>query len=350
MTKKKAAFWPQAAARFAASVPRERLHPAVLAWVAARPRGSWAVAFSGGADSLALLLLLWAHWPERRGRLRALHFNHKLRGRAAGADEKFCRGVCAGLGVKLHAGAWRRAHHGASEAEARAARMAFFEKQLRAARSRALWLGHQMDDIAETLLMRLARGSGAGGLGAPRPVQGLPGRRVHLRPLLALKKAELTSALRAARAPWREDRSNATGDFLRNRIRHKVLPAWCAADPGRDALAGAALTRELLAEDDTALEAWLDAVSPFAEDGALDVRKLADKPRALARRALHRWLLAQRGAGQLSRQGFELLLAAVQRGRSTRHSLGAHGFAVIRRGRLIYARRKLTDKKVRQPN
>jgi tRNA(Ile)-lysidine synthase len=51
--------------------------------------------------------------------------------------------------------------------------------------------------------------------------------------------------------------------------------------------------------------------------------------------------------GQLSRQGFELLLAAVQRGQSTRHSLGAHSFAVIRRGRLIYARRKLTDKKLR---
>jgi tRNA(Ile)-lysidine synthase len=339
--------WPVCAEKIAARFPRERLHPAVLAWVAERPRGPWTVAFSGGADSLALLLLLWAHWPERRSRLLGLHFNHKLRSRAADVDEKFCRKVCTALGVKFRAGAWQGAHRGASEAEARAARMGFFEKEMRAARSRALWLGQQMDDIAETLLMRVARGSGAGGLGAPRPVQPMPGGRVHLRPLLTLKKKDLISALRAAGAPWREDASNAGDDFFRNRIRRKVLPVWCAAEPGRDALAGAALTRELLAEDDSALEAWLDEVRPIAEDGALDLRKLAGKPRALVRRALHRWLLAQHDVGQLSRQGFELLLAAAQRGQSTRHSLGTHSFAVIRRGRLIHARRKLTDKKLR---
>ncbi|HTB80412.1 MAG TPA: tRNA lysidine(34) synthetase TilS [Opitutaceae bacterium] len=342
--------WPVCAEKIAARFPRERLHPAVLAWAATQSQGPWTVAFSGGADSLVLLLLLWAHWPERRSRLLVLHFNHKLRGRDADADEKFCRKVCAALGMKLRTGAWRSAHRDASEAEARVARMEFFEKEMRAARSRALWLGQQMDDIAETLLMRIARGSGAGGLGAPRPVQSMPGGRVHLRPLLTLKKKDLTSVLRAAGTPWREDATNVADDFFRNRIRRKVLPVWCAAEPGRDALAGAALTRELLAEDDSALEAWLDEVRPVAEDGTLDLRKLADKPRALVRRALHHWLLAQRDAGQLSRQGFELLLAAVQRGQSTRHSLGARSFAVIRRGRLIYAKRKLADKKTRQPN
>jgi tRNA(Ile)-lysidine synthase len=348
---KKTADWPACAAKLAATFPRDSLHPAVLAWVAARPRREpWAVAFSGGADSLALLLLLWAHWPERSGRLRVLHFNHKLRGRAADADEKFCRDVCMALGVKLRAGAWRRAKRAASEAEARTARMDFFEKESRAAQCRTLWFGHQMDDVAETLLMRLARGSGSGGLSAPRPVQLLPGGYVRLRPLLTLQKAGLAAALCAAGATWREDASNATGDFFRNRIRRDVLPAWRAAAPGRDALAGAALTRELLAEDDVALEAWLDEVQPFTTDGALDVSRLADKPRALARRALYRWMSAQPRAGELSRQGFEALLSAVQRGRSVRHSLGAQGFAVIRRGRLVYEKRKLPDKKARRFN
>jgi tRNA(Ile)-lysidine synthase len=348
MTKQKTCKWPEVAAKFAAAFPRGALHPAVLAWLDERPgREPWAVAFSGGADSLALLLLLWAHWPEQRGRLRVLHFNHKLRGRAADADEKFCRGVCAALGLKLRAGAWRRVKQGASEAEARTARMEFFEKELRAAQCRALWFGHQMDDVAETLLMRLTRGSGAGGLSAPRPVQLLPGGRVHLRPLLALQKAGLAAALYAAGAAWREDASNATGDFFRNRIRRDVLPAWRAAASGRDALAGAALTRELLAEDDVALEAWLDEARPFTADGALDVSRLAGKPRALVRRALHRWMSTQQGAGELSRQGFETLLAAVQRGRPARHSLGAQGFAVIRRGRLAYEKRKLLGKKSR---
>jgi tRNA(Ile)-lysidine synthase len=346
MTKRKRCDWPACAAKLAAAFPRAGLHPSVLAWADARPqRELWAVAFSGGADSLALLLLLWAHWPERRGRLLALHFNHKLRGRASDADAKFCGDVCTALEMKLRAGAWRRPKRGASEAEARTARMEFFEKELRVARCRALWFGHQMDDVAETLLMRLARGSGAGGLSAPRPVQLMPGGRVRLRPLLTLQKNEVTAALGAAGAGWREDASNAAPIFFRNRIRRDVLPVWRAAAPGRDVLAGASLTRELLAEDDVALEAWLDEVQPLAADGALDVSRLAGKPRALVRRALHRWLSAQPGAGELSRQGFEALLAAVQRGRPVRHSLGAQGFAVIRRGRLVYEKCKLTNKK-----
>jgi tRNA(Ile)-lysidine synthase len=351
MTKRKTCDWPSCAEKLAAAFPRTSLHPAVLAWAEARSkREPWAVAFSGGADSLALLLLLRAHWPERRGRLFALHFNHKLRGRAADADEKFCRGACAALGVKLRIGAWRQAKMGASEAEARTARMEFFEKEMRAGRCRVLWLGHQMDDIAETLLMRLARGSGAGGLSAPRPVQLMPGGRVRLRPLLTLQKARLAAALSAAGAVWREDASNAHGNFFRNRIRRDVLPAWRAAAPERDALAGAALTRELLAEDDAALEARLDDLQPIRAGGALDVKRLAGQPRALVRRALHRWLTAQPGAGELSRQGFEVLLAAVQCGRPVRHSLGAQGFAVIRRGDLVYDKRKLSRKKARRLN
>lgn len=339
MTRKKPISWPACAEKLAAIFPRGRLHPAAMGWaVSPAARGSWAAAFSGGADSLALLLLLWAHWPERRDRLRALHFNHKLRGRAADADEKFCREVCAALDVKFRAGAWRRGRRGASEAEARAARMDFFEKELRAARSRALWFGHQMDDIAETLLMRVARGSGTGGLSAPRPVQAMPGGRVRLRPLLTFQKKEIKAALRAVGASWREDASNAGEAFFRNRVRRRVLPAWRAAASDRDALAGAALSRELLAEDDAALEAWLDELQPWEKPNKLDLRKLAGKPRALVRRALHRWILKQLGAGELSRAGFEALLAAAQRGRPTRHSLGAHGFAVIRRGRLAYVR------------
>jgi tRNA(Ile)-lysidine synthase len=316
------------------------------------------VAFSGGADSLALLLLLWAHWPGRRRRLLALHFNHKLRGRAAEADEKFCRSVCAALGIDYCAGEWIEAGRAlratkrlvgskaqgaaASEAAARAARMDFFDRELRRVRGRVLWLGHQMDDVAETLLMRLARGSGTGGLSAPRPLQSLPGGRVRLRPLLNWQKSQLTGALRAAGATWREDATNAAPNFFRNRIRHSVLPAWRAAASGRDALAGAALTRELLADDDAALDAWLDELGPLTKGGDLDLGRLAGKPRALARRALHRWLGAQRGAGDLSRQGFESLLAAIQRGLPARHSLGVQGFAIIRRGRLVYGRRKLS--------
>src|SRR5437868_4385384 len=107
MTKRKSVDWQVAAARLATALPPARLHPAVTAWAAYCPRrATWAVSFSGGADSLAALLLVWAHWPERREQLVALHFNHRLRGRESDGDEKFCTGVCRALGVKLVKGAW----------------------------------------------------------------------------------------------------------------------------------------------------------------------------------------------------------------------------------------------------
>ncbi len=322
----------------ASAVPRGRLHPAVLAWADGRSmRESWGAAFSGGADSLALLLLLWAHWPERRARLVALHFDHRLRGAESRGDALFCRRVCAGLGVELVVGRWERAPSVASEAAARAARFDFFQRELRARKVKVLWLGQQQDDIAETMLMRIARGSGTAGLAAPRPLQETAKGRMHARPLLALKKIEITAALRSAGADWREDSSNEGDDYFRNRLRKTVLPAWVKAS-GRDALAGAALARELLAEDDAALEHWLAELKVLAADGTLDLSKLKGKPRALYRRALHRWMGTQKGLGELSRRGFENLVAALEAGRDTRHSVGVAAFAVISRQRLSIQR------------
>lgn len=337
--------WPAVAAAFAARISHSALHPAAMLRAFAEYRretkqggrpSRWALAFSGGADSLALLLIFWAEGPGRWERdFVVLHFNHRLRGKAANADEKFCREVCASLGVTFVAGRWRKARKGASEAEARAARFEFFGREMKRRKIRQLWLAHQQDDIAESMLMRLARGSGTGGLAAPRPVQVMGEGRLHLRPMLTLKKAGIVAALKKAGAEWREDVSNATDDHFRNRIRRRVLPAWVKA-AGRDALAGAALSRELVDEDDAALETWLDELKPLDRRGRLNLGPLAGKPRALVRRALHRWLLAVRPDTDLSRQGFNQLLAAVERGRDTRFSLGAKGFAVVRRGQLVF--------------
>jgi tRNA(Ile)-lysidine synthase len=152
--------------------------------------------------------------------------------------------------------------------------------------------------------------------------------------LLTLKKSEIQGALRQAKVPWRDDSSNAGEDYFRNRVRHQVLPAWLKASQ-RDALAGAARTRELLEENENGLEAWLAELNPLEKNGVLQLTKLAGKPRAIVRRALHHWLLAQPSAGELSRQGFDALLAAVEAGKPTRQSLGS-GFAVIRRGQLSF--------------
>lgn len=274
-----------------------------------------------------------------------MHFNHRLRGAAAQRDAKFCRDVCRALGVTLIEGEWKEARRGASEAEARAARHAFFDRH-----AQALWCGHQLDDIAETFFMRLARGSGSGGLAAPRPVHAMADGRVHLRPLLTMRKSEIVAALRRVGAVWREDATNAGGYYLRNRIRRRVLPEWRKAAE-RDALAGAARSRELLEEDDAALEAWLAEVRPIAADGSLKLGKLAERPRALVRRALHRWLLGLPRTTHLSRQAFDALLRDVMAARTTRQSLGHDGFAVIGKGRLRFeVARKISPEFHRRAN
>jgi tRNA(Ile)-lysidine synthase len=322
------------AARLAEIVPLAQLHPAPLAEALTR-RGPWVVALSGGADSVALLLLLWAHFPEQRAKLRVLHFDHRLRGRASTADAKFCARLAASLGVPILVGEWRRrrAAH-TTEADARKARHEFFAREMKRLGARVLWLAHQQDDIAETLLMRLARGSGTAGLAAPRPVHAHADGRIHLRPLLTLSKKRIVVALLAAGVPWREDATNQSDAFFRNRVRRALIPAWKRAAE-RDVLAGAALSRERLHEDDAALEAWLAELKPFAQRGrAIRLEALSGKPLALWRRALHRWLLVVEPDTDLSRAGFEQLLAVVHRGRATRFSLGSRDFAVVERGML----------------
>jgi len=321
---------PSLALEFAKAVPRSALHPRVLAWAEEKANVAypWSVAFSGGSDSLALLLLVWAHWPTQRGSLVALHFNHRLRGVASDGDEVFCREVCVDLGIRFRSAQWDEARTDTSEAEARTARHAFFEREMASVQSRALWTGHQKNDIVETQLMRLARGSGTAGLSAPRPVRMAANHRVLLRPLLTLTKSEVNAALIASGLIWREDASNASPTYFRNRIRNSVTPAWEAAAE-RDALNGAALSRERMEEDDTALEAWLsEYVVPMTDD-AIDLRALRGKPRALLRRALRRWA----PAAPLERSGFEELLVLLVEKGSGQISLG-QGIAVVEGGRV----------------
>jgi tRNA(Ile)-lysidine synthase len=343
MPSRKRIYWPAVATAFSTLIPHRQLHPMVNARVSKKgaKSGRWAVAFSGGADSLALLLILWAGAPGRWKRdFVAMHFNHRLRGRASDGDEKFCRQVCQALGITLSVGRWKKSdqptHRRPSEADARRARFDFFRREMSRRRIRWLWLAHQQDDVAETMLMRLSRGSGTSGLAAPRPVQAMGDGRLHLRPLLTLKKGDIVTALKEAGAVWREDATNVQADYFRNRVRGKVLPAWNKAS-GRDALAGAALSRDLLEEDDDALEAWLDELAPLDRRGRFNLAILSGKPRAIWRRALHRWLLVARPETDLSRHGFNQLLDAIIKGVDTRLSLGSKGFAVVKRGLLLHA-------------
>jgi tRNA(Ile)-lysidine synthase len=318
---------------------RAALHPAAVSRADEAAKGNpeqpWCVAFSGGADSLALLLTVWMHWPTQRGRLTAIHFNHRLRGEESDADEAFCRACCARLGVNFRAGSWSEARLGASEAAARAARLSFFSEEMTTIGAKLLWTGHQKDDIAETLLMRVARGSGTAGMAAPRPVQSRSNELVFLRPLLTLSKTQITAALSSAGLVWREDASNAQRDFFRNRTRNEVMPVWRAAAEN-DALEGAALTRELLDEDDAALETWLnELVRPeIYGPNTLDLRALLPRPRALLRRVLRRW----QPLADIGRSGFEEILEVC--GRGTGRTSAGKGVVEMRDGILHFRDRE----------
>ncbi|MBT5903961.1 MAG: tRNA lysidine(34) synthetase TilS [Opitutaceae bacterium] len=328
--------WQRIAVQLGERVGIDRLDGDVVELATDSMKQKWILAVSGGADSVAMLLLVWAHWPERRGKLVVAHFDHNLRGAESRADRAFCGKVARSLGVVFETATWDAAPASPSEARARGVRQAFLEQVRRRHRAQLIWTGHHLNDVAETLLMRLARGSGTAGLGAPRSIQSHVGSlATRVRPLLGLRREELTTALQSAGATWREDSSNQTGTHFRNRVRRDVVPRWEKAAE-RDAVSGAGLSRKLLDEDNAALEAWLGEIDPIDLHGRLALKRLKGKPIAIWRRALRTWLQRQRDGGDLSRQGFEELLKLVQKGDTSRFSLGKSGFVRIRRGFVFF--------------
>ena len=181
-----------------------------------------AAAVSGGADSMALLLLLRQLQPRFGYTLSACHVNHGLRGQSADRDEAFVRAECARLGVPLrvfHAAELAPPPAHAGEDWARRLRYTAFA-QLQEQGIDAIATAHTANDQAETLLLRLARGTGLHGAGGIRPRRGC-----YLRPLLCLSRAETEAVCRAAGQPWVTDETNDTDAYARNRLRHNALPA-----------------------------------------------------------------------------------------------------------------------------
>lgn len=222
--------------------------------------GKVGVACSGGADSVFLLRCIAALFPEGAGRIEALHFNHLARANS-GLDEEFVRELCGGLGIGFVRGSPERPPEKKSEAEFRRARLKFFEECAVSRGLSAIAQGHNADDVCETLLMRLMRGSGPEGFAAPRPVSTVGGA-VFARPLLRIRRSEIRAMLKAAGLDWREDESNLSGEFLRNRVRSVMVPA-AEKISASDFCASAARVRLLMQEESDFVDAEL-----FAELGA----------------------------------------------------------------------------------
>lgn len=179
-------------------------------------------ALSGGADSVALLFGLYLLKEKLGISLEAAHFNHHLRGEESNRDEAFVRDFCDRYDIPLHIGSGKvKPGKKGLEAAARDARYAF----LRSLPGK-IATAHTADDNAETVLLHLIRGTGLKGLGGITPVSGNV-----IRPMLGITRAEVEEFLEEWCLRHIEDSSNAGDAFLRNRIRHHIMPLFAAENP-----------------------------------------------------------------------------------------------------------------------
>lgn len=308
------------------------------------------VAVSGGADSVALLRALIELAPELGIVPVVLHLNHRLRGEASDGDAAFVAELAKRLGVaaviEIEDIAARAAEDRLSlEAAGRRARYAFFLRAAVAQRLDAVATAHTRDDQAETVLLRLIRGAGTSGLSAIRrsfslaalaPEDTECGTRL-IRPMLGISRGEVEEYLVSLGQDFRQDASNASAEFLRNRIRHELLPSIERNyNPrAREALAE---TAEVAAAEDDFLEEQVSAVlgHEFALEDGLRLELLRTQPVALQRRILRRLLEPSRLALDFA-QLEQLRLFAVA-GHAGRLELPRGQAAVIVRPRLSPAR------------
>ncbi len=179
-------------------------------------------AVSGGADSVALLFSLYLLREKLGIRLEAAHFNHHLRGGESDRDETFVRDFCGRYDIPLHLGSAQVIPGKKGlEAAARDARYAYLKSL-----PGKIATAHTADDNAETMLMHLIRGTGLKGLGGIAPAQGK-----LIRPMLTVTRQEVEAFLAEWSLPHVEDSSNESDAFLRNRIRHHVMPLLRAENP-----------------------------------------------------------------------------------------------------------------------
>ncbi len=249
--------------------------------------GGVVLGLSGGRDSVALLRLL----VQRGCRVYACHVHHGIRGVAADADAAFCRALCEHLGVpyeesRVDVPALAAQSGESLETAARTARRAALAAAAKRRACRAVALAHHADDQAETVLFRLARGSA--GLRGMLPVHEAQGI-CWLRPLLGLRRAELTAWLEALGQDWVEDATNAETEATRNRLRLEVLPALNRA-MARDVTPIINRSAAQQSELQTALDCALDALPLTDPQGRLYLPFLEGKPAAFCKAVLHRYL------------------------------------------------------------
>jgi len=263
------------------------------------PGDSVVVGVSGGADSVALLhVLTKLRVMLSLGDIIPAHVNHNLRGKESDGDEAFVKGLCDNLKLPLvtyqaNVKALADEKNLGIEAAGRLLRYSFFEKVRASSGAQKIAVGHNRDDVAETVMMNLCRGSGLKGLCGIPPVNG-----VITRPLINAPRDLIEKYLNIVKISYVTDASNYSDEYTRNRIRNKLMPvlASCTANN----------VSEIIARN----ASWLSADEEFIESAAqaayetcvlpsdailLDAIKLSELPEALSRRVVRHAIAKARG-------------------------------------------------------
>jgi tRNA(Ile)-lysidine synthetase-like protein len=262
------------------------------------PPGPWAVGVSGGADSVALLLLL-KELP--RVELHVVHLDHQTRGQESTADAAFVADLAQQLSIPAII---RRRDQFEPEmpdlsknpsARYRAIRFELFRRVVLSNKLMGVILGHHADDQAETILFRLLRGSGPAGLAGMKAKGTVAGITV-LRPLLDVRRTELREYLKQRGQIWREDASNQSDRYARNRVRRFLQSRQDLHDP-----------IIFLGNACAEFNRWVRATAPKLEP-RFPATRLAKLPAVLGRESARRWLITQgAAAGELSGDALDRL-------------------------------------------
>lgn len=301
---------------------------------------------SGGPDSMTLLDALLQLKEEQGFSLCAAHFEHGLRGEASRADAAFVDAFCAARGIPCQmdagdAGAFAREKGCSIEAAARQMRYAFFEDCMRTRNADFLVLGHHAGDQAETMLMRLLRGGGAGALGGMAPVRrsgpGLPiGKECALvRPLLECTRQDILDYCAQRSLAYRTDESNASDDVLRNRIRNQLMPMLQTYNPQLERALGRQAS--ILQAESDYLERDVGALLKKAyapRYRAWLAQPLAGAHLAVCRRAVYR--LGQQAGAKMDFEHVERLIQALK-GEGGTFTLPGNVIAQVSCGYLLFA-------------
>jgi tRNA(Ile)-lysidine synthase len=295
------------------------------------PEAGYLVGVSGGRDSVVVL-----HWLLNLGyeKLIVCHLNHQLRGRMSDADARFVRKAVerynqefvgqaprlptsrigkrsaypttrmADLDFELGAvnvRALAAKQKISIETAAREARYKFFAETARRRKCKTIFLAHHADDLVETFLINLFRGAGAAGLSGMREIST---RRIDdvdltiVRPFLGVWRKKIDIYVREHRIKFREDASNKNLNPLRNRIRHRIIP-YLEKILGRNIRPAIWRAAAIAGEE----EDWIERQLPDSNDAQFSVAQLRALPVALQRRAILKWLRAQK----ISEISFEVI-------------------------------------------